>query len=522
MQNNRIKVLPNLIINQIAAGEVIERPASVIKELLENSIDANSTIIRVYLEHGGISSVKVIDNGDGVHAEDLSLVFLQHATSKISAISDLDNVSSLGFRGEALASIASVAKTNIISSQIEPRGTAIEVKDLFYNIPARRKFLRSSTTEFNYALEIFKRIALSNFSVKFILYHNNKLIKNLSSNIKEARLAKLCGKKFVDNAIFFEVSQNGLNLSGWISKTEAVAGSSIQYLYINNRVVKDRLFSNAIRQATVKLSLPQAYCIYLTLDPSMLDVNVHPTKQEVRFRDPKVIYAFVYENILEILSGKSKINNLLCSNDLNSDISIIMPDLATTEYSQNKHNDLLDIKLFPIFNNKYVIFEQKPLEISFLCVVSGLRWLINKKLQQTNDLSSFQLIIPERIKIDFKNIDNIDNIDLYINLLNSLKFVIDQIHDDILLIRAIPDYLNILKIELDYQKFFTELLLINSSSILLTEIIAFIANNIHLNKYYMYNKKDFIFLITELNKENFCFAKLTEQQFSKLLVNKNK
>jgi DNA mismatch repair ATPase MutL len=517
MQNNRIKVLPNLIINQIAAGEVIERPASVIKELLENSIDANSTIIRVYLEHGGISSIKVIDNGDGVHAEDLSLVFLQHATSKISAISDLDKVSSLGFRGEALASIASVAKTNIISSQIEPHGTAIEVKDLFYNIPARRKFLRSSTTEFNYALEIFKRIALSNFSVKFILYHNNKLIKNLSSNIKEARLAKLCGKKFVDNAIFFEVSQNGLELSGWISKTEAVAGSSIQYLYINNRVVKDRLFSNAIRQATVKLSLPQAYCIYLTLDPSMLDVNVHPTKQEVRFRDPKVIYAFVYENILEILSGKSKINNLLCPNDLNSDISIIMPDLATTEYSQNKHNDLLDIKLFPIFNNKYVIFEQKPLEISFLCVVSGLRWLINKKLQQTNALSSFQLIIPERIKIDFKNIDNID---LYINLLSSLKFGIDQIHDDILLIRAIPDYLNILKIDIDYQKFFTELLLINSSSIFLTKVIELIANNI--NKYDLYNKKDFIFLITELNKEKFCFAKLTEQQFSKLLVNKNK
>ena len=157
---NRINVLPELVANQIAAGEVVERPASIVKELMENSIDANSTLIRIYLENGGISGIKVMDNGDGIHADDLPLVFLQHATSKITTVNDLLRIYSLGFRGEALASIFSVARTNIISTQLEPSGTTVEVKDLFYNIPARRKFLRSNKTEFNYALEIFKRIAL--------------------------------------------------------------------------------------------------------------------------------------------------------------------------------------------------------------------------------------------------------------------------------------------------------------------------------------------------------------------------
>lgn len=529
---NRIKVLPEFVVNQIAAGEVVDRPASILKELVENSIDANSTVIRIYLENGGISSIKVVDNGHGIHPEDLPLVFLQHATSKITAASELANINSLGFRGEALASIASVAKTTIVSKQQDQQGangTTIEVKDLFYNTPARHKFLRSSKTEFNYTQEIFKRIALSNFSVGFILYHNNKLIKNLSSCAedivqKEKRLTKLCGKKFVDNATFFSVVQNGLELSGWISSSVNMAGCSVQYFYINDRMVKDKLLSGAIRQVTQKLSLPQAYCLYIKLDPILVDVNVHPTKQEVRFREPKIIYSFVYENILEVLTGKSSINNLLYSDNIACDISenmvIESKKLASAEFIDHNITQA-NIKLFSMFNNRYIIFERESLEIIFLCVPIALKWLLEKKLQQINLLSSYQLIIPERIKIDnIERNENKDNLDLYIKLLENFKFTVDQIHEDILLIRAIPYYLNLLKIEINYKNFLLEFLQIKPAllgNLNNLEIIKLIIKHINVNQYILYTKNDLIFLITELTKEHFGFSVWSEQQFSKLI-----
>lgn len=508
---NRINLLPELVINQIAAGEVVERPASIVKELIENSIDAHSTLIRVYLESGGLSSIKVVDNGDGIHPDDLPLVFLQHTTSKITATTDLINICSLGFRGEALASIASVTKANIISSQTPPQGTTVEVKDLFYNIPARRKFLKSEKTEFNYALEIFKRIALSNFNIGFMLYHNNKLIKNLPINVDNQqnihRLSKIFGKKFTDHAIFFNVEQNGLKLSGWISKVESISSTNIQYLYINKRIVKDKLLNSAIRQATTKLSLPQAYCIYLELEPLLVDINVHPTKQEVRFREPNLIYAFVYQNILEILSGKNSSNNLLYANNNINDITINTDNNIITDSISN-------IKLFYIFNNKYIIFQKEPSEIIFLDVFAALKWLLIKKLQNTNLLSCYQLIIPERIKLD---INNSVNIEKYIQLLENFKFIVDQIHDNILLIRAVPNCFCLLNVVINYRLFLLELLQnkINhlDGSIIIQLLVKYI------NTENIYTKSELINLIEELTKEHFCFNIFNEQRFSKLIIN---
>lgn len=516
---NRINILPELVINQIAAGEVVERPASIVKELIENSIDAHSTIIRVYLESGGLSSIKVVDNGDGIHPDDLSLVFLQHTTSKITATTDLINICSLGFRGEALASIASVAKANIISSQISPHGTTIEVKDLFYNVPARRKFLRSEKTEFNYALEIFKRIALSDFTIGFMLYHNNKLIKNLpaitvDSEQKMQRLIKVFGKNFTDHAIFFDVEQNGLKLSGWISNVENISSSNIQYLYLNKRIVKDKLLSSAIRQATTKLSLPQAYCIYLELDPVLVDINVHPTKQEVRFRDPNLIYAFVYQNILEVLSGKNTSNNLLYSRDDIHDIAINMDNNNINIKTDSVTNISINIKLFSIFNNKYIIFQRESSEVIFVDVFASLKWLLTKKLQDHELLQGYQLIIPERIKLD---INNSDYLEQYIQLLEKFKFIIDQIHENILLIRSVPNCFSLLNITVNYRLFLLELLQIKINNLDNLIIIQLLIK--HINTQYLYTKSELITLIEELTKEHFCFNIFNEHRFSKLINN---
>lgn len=513
---NRIKILPEFVINQIAAGEVIERPASILKELLENSIDANSSIVRIYVEQGGISSIKVVDDGEGIHDEDLPLVFVQHATSKVNTTDDLFNINSLGFRGEALASIASIAKVNIVSQQTMPTGTSIEVKDIFYNIPVRRKFLRSTTTEFNYLQEMFKRIALSNFTVGFMFYHNNKLIKSLPAisdntvdNIiaKEKRIIKLFGKKFIDNSIFFNSQLNDMELSGWIGTDLDISGSVIQYCYINNRTVKDKLLNSAIKQATQKLSLPSAYCLYISLDPILFDVNVHPTKQEVRFSDPKIIYAFVYESILEAM-GRLKVSELPSKSE-----NFIYSDF---NYNNNFDKLFVDVKLFPIFNNRYVIFEQKNnnSKLMLVNILDGLKWLLQKKMQKHADLISHQLIIPERIKIDYKKINNLD---IYINWLEKFKFEINQIHENVLLMRSIPDCLNLLNVNINYENFMTDLVQIDLKSINDVNFINFIISNIRLERIDLYTKNDLTLIVSELTKENFCFPACSEQEFSSLI-----
>lgn len=308
-----IKRLEQQLTNQIAAGEVVERPASVVKELIENSLDAGASKICVDIAQGGVELIRIRDNGCGIHPEDLNLALSAHATSKISSLSDLEQVASLGFRGEALASIAAIARLKLSSCYQEetigqelsasggeisqsvvcahPPGTTIEVRDLFYNTPARRKFLKTAKTEFRHIETIVNRLALSRFDVGFELKHNAKsILSSLAATnqaAKERRLATILGKAFMQHALAIEFSAAGLQLSGWIAEPTFNRGQAdMQYFYINGRFVRDKLLAHALRQAYHDVMFHgrhAIYILYLNIDPAMVDVNVHPTKHEVRF-----------------------------------------------------------------------------------------------------------------------------------------------------------------------------------------------------------------------------------------------
>ncbi len=327
----RIHLLSPEVANQIAAGEVVERPSSVLKELLENSLDAGSTHIEVLIKRGGLGLIQVQDNGCGICKDDLVLALSQHATSKITSAEDLEGVLSLGFRGEALASIAAVSKL-CLSSKIResehgwsiqkegratewtltptshPQGTRLEIKDLFYNTPARRKFLKSEKTEWTHLFETFKRIALSHPAVAFSLTEGDRLYKRLPAceinnpAIEAKRVAALCGDSFIEQAIFLEAQNNGLRLKGWLGHPEhSRAQADLQYFYVNGRIVRDKVVTHAVRQAFEACPPGRypAYVLYFECDPTAVDVNVHPTKHEVRFREARTVHAFLSYSIQE-------------------------------------------------------------------------------------------------------------------------------------------------------------------------------------------------------------------------------
>lgn len=330
LEQKRIHQLPVHLANQIAAGEVVERPASVLKELLENSLDAKSTEIEITVERGGTKLIQVQDNGLGICKEDLPLAIASHATSKISSLSDLEGVKSYGFRGEALASISSVSRLELISAveeqscgwsiqlegrdkppSLQPiakrRGTLIAVRDLFYNTPARLKFLKSEKTETGYLEEIFKRIALSQPAVAFKFQQGDGIQKRLpicrSLEAHIRRVAQLCGKRFVEEAYYIEAEANGLKLTGWLGSENALRSQAdLQYFYVNGRIVRDKIVMHAVRQAYQSInSLGRfpAYVLYFECDPVAVDVNVHPTKHEVRFREARTVHAFLSYAIQE-------------------------------------------------------------------------------------------------------------------------------------------------------------------------------------------------------------------------------
>jgi len=329
-----IHLLSPRLANQIAAGEVVERPASVVKEVLENSLDAGATRVDIEVEAGGSKLIRIRDNGWGMAPDDLPLALARHATSKIASLEDLERVGSLGFRGEALASIGSVSRLTLTSNPTEggsegscavcegremevqlkpaphPRGTTVEVRDLFFNTPARRKFLRTEKTEFNHLEEVVKRLSLSRFDVAFSLRHNGRVLHNLkpgaSQPERQRRVATVCGPAFMEQALYIETDLPGLKLWGWVGlPTFSRSQADLQYFFVNGRIIRDRLVAHAVKQAyrdVLYHGRYPAFVLYLELDPAQVDVNVHPTKHEVRFRDGRAVHNFIFSSLHRALA----------------------------------------------------------------------------------------------------------------------------------------------------------------------------------------------------------------------------
>lgn len=327
-----IQILPARLANQIAAGEVVERPASVVKELLENSLDSGATNIEIEIEKGGHKRILIRDNGSGIPKDELALALSRHATSKIAKLDDLEAICSLGFRGEALASISSVARLTLSSKPAEqsqawqactegrdmqvqlnpvahPKGSSVDVLDLFFNTPARRKFLRTEKTEFAHIDELVRRIALSRFDVSFSLKHNNKLLRKYPAvktpSMQLKRIAAICGKDFAQSCIELNSQYEQFELKGWVAPPDAGNTADYQYCYVNGRMMRDKLINHAIRQAfegVVADDGSLAYVLYLTLEPDQVDVNVHPAKHEVRFHKARLVHDFIFRALTDALN----------------------------------------------------------------------------------------------------------------------------------------------------------------------------------------------------------------------------
>lgn len=328
-----IEQLSPQLINQIAAGEVVERPASVVKELLENSLDAGASQIDLDVERGGIRLCRVRDNGTGIPRDELALALARHATSKIASLEDLEHVATLGFRGEALPSIASVSRLRLVSCHRDaeagwlveagvdrpaaarpaahPTGTSVEVRDLFYNTPARRRFMKTERTEFTHVQKVAEKIALSRFSTGFRFTHNDKPVLDLppaaSQAEREERIARVCGRTFMQHALYLEGEADDMRLSGWVARpTFSRSQPNLQYFFLNGRAVRDKVIGHAVRAAFRDVLFHgrhPAFVLYLDMDPTLVDVNAHPSKQEVRFRDSRAAHDFIRRTVESVVAA---------------------------------------------------------------------------------------------------------------------------------------------------------------------------------------------------------------------------
>ena len=361
-----IEILPARLANQIAAGEVVERPSSVVKELVENSLDAGATTIKIDIEKGGAKRIRISDNGSGIVKNELTLALSRHATSKIKSLNDLEGICSLGFRGEALASISSVSRLTLTSKPAEqesawqaiaegrdmavalqpaahPNGTTIDVVDLFFNTPARRKFLRTEKTEFSHIEEVIKRIALARFDVSFILSHNQKVIKHFKAvnnkSLYAKRVAQICGQKFIEHALEVDCHHGDLQLSGWVGLPSfARSQNDLCFSYVNGRMMRDKLINHAIRQAYSNL-LPAdtypAFVLFLELDVREVDVNVHPAKHEVRFHQGRYIHDFIYSVCHNALSDSLNTSILPEHENKTTDLPQYQSEVSAVNYPQS-------------------------------------------------------------------------------------------------------------------------------------------------------------------------------------------
>jgi DNA mismatch repair protein MutL len=419
----RIHQLPPLIANQIAAGEVIERPSSVVKELLENALDAEANSITIEIEYGGLNRIKMSDDGKGILAEDLPLAVAAHATSKIATLNDLYAIESMGFRGEALASIASVAKVTISSRPQEQDtammlqvcgaevvsspcartvGTTIEVADLFFNAPVRKRFLKSEKLEFQSIELVVKRFALSAPQIAINLKHNGKQVLSLPSARSEeaqlTRLRRLLGTVFVKEAVFLDVERSAMRLYGWVSgKTVQRSQNDRLWVYVNQRMVKDKLLNHAIKQAYEDLLYPgrfPACVLYFTINHAEVDVNIHPTKYEVRFQQPRLVHDFFTSQLTAVLRIKQEQKEeIICETPHQvHETSMHYPLLRTKSPPEPRDKAISWV----ILNPQYILafIEQQPYVVDLFALNQD--YVYEQVSQQTKPLANRPLLVPIR------------------------------------------------------------------------------------------------------------------------------
>ncbi len=436
----RIRQLPSLLANQIAAGEVIERPASVVKELLENALDANANSIVVDIGYGGLNRIKVDDDGCGIVAEDLPLAISAHATSKIFEMNDLSYITTMGFRGEALASIASVSRMSICSRTAcqkvgallrcytqpmdvadSPRkpGTTIDVRDIFYNAPVRKKFLKSERSEFMAIEAVVRRFALSAPHINLVLIHNQQTVLQLPAagdacSLKN-RIAKIFGKKFIENSIRVDVTHANTQLQGWLSDVTLQRSQNDRlWVYINARMVRDRLLNNAVKSAYEGLLYPGRFpsgVVFLRIDPLEIDVNVHPTKHEVRFQQPRIIHDFIASNIKLMLAARdeSPVRNHYAFQDNRPNLQLKEREPYIASLPSKTKGD--EKKIFITLNYRYVIYGDNAEKTLIDSINLHKHWLRQQISKASLPLARRPLLTTVEIKditVDNKTLETLN------------------------------------------------------------------------------------------------------------------
>lgn len=458
----RIKQLPPAIANQIAAGEVIERPASVVKELLENALDAGASEIIIEVSYGGLLQIKVSDNGSGILAEDLPLAVSAHATSKISTLNDLYAIGSMGFRGEALASIASVAKL-IISSRpvgqedgmmlsmtgvdftLQPCaraiGTTVEVLDLFYNAPVRKRFLKGEKVEFQAIDALIRRFALSVPGIGITLKHNKKNIVTLppalNERAQEVRRAKIMGAAFMKESVYVDVQRSSMSLRGWVSGPNLQRSQSDkQWIYVNNRMVKDKLLQHALKQAYDEMLHPGRFpvcLLYFSIATAEVDVNVHPTKHELRFQQPRLVHDFLCSEIrnalqIPVFKQVESVTDYVFSRPM--EFGVFEPSPEVIEQFEQK-NSIENDSSWIVLNKQFVLIRILQKMVLVDVFTTYRHWLLNQINNETLPLKSRPLLVPIRISLAAAN--ETKQIQLA-----ELGIQLEQTEADQFLVRTIP------------------------------------------------------------------------------------
>jgi DNA mismatch repair protein MutL len=505
---SRIQRLSTQLSNQIAAGEVVERPSSVIKELLENSIDAGATKIWIEIEEGGQRLIKVRDNGRGIFVDDLLLALDRHATSKVKNIEDLGKIATLGFRGEALPSIASVSRLQLISCAAEdsamqgwrvfgdggldmeeptpdphPQGTTVEVRDLFFNTPARKKFMRTEKTEFRHIDSVVRSMVLSHPEIALVLKRNGKVAREytVADGVEqwERRVSSVLGSKFIDNALYLKQESGALSLHGWIVEPVAARSQADQQLFfINGRVIKDRVVSHALRQAYQDVLFHgkhPAYLLFLEMDPELVDVNVHPTKHEVRFRESQQVHRFVSNRVKsalaevrpggdsihisreeivdresgEILSVSSSINSSVTPAVTSSETALKQVSIFTQLQAQSnmiaekRGSEYSSSDTYPLgyavaqIHNTYILAENSEglVVVDMHAAHERITYERLKQAIQRDGIPSQQLLVPITIAVSELDAEFAEQQQ---ELFHSLGMTIDRSGPESLLLREVP------------------------------------------------------------------------------------